>query len=240
MTMPLTGAGAGGISTPADLPDLALWLKDAGTFQDAGGTTPATADADPVGRWSDQSGNARHATQSSAGARPLLKLAVQNGLNVVRFDGTDDFILTADFGLAQPVTLFLVAKVTSGGDLTVLIDGRTADSMEVRRKSGDATALDVYAGSFLTQSLPANAGSFQQLTVAWNGASSQVWQNGASKAAGNAGTASPLGVVLAANGSGGGRYLACDFGEVVAYARALSGVERANVEGYLRTRWGTP
>lgn len=56
---------AGGF-TPADISGLTLWLPD-GSFA----TTASGTDA-RVTQWSDQSGNARHFTQSTSSNRPLL------------------------------------------------------------------------------------------------------------------------------------------------------------------------
>jgi len=68
------------MAVPTDLSGLALWLKsDTGLWQDTAGTVPATAHGDPVGRWDDQSGNNRHATQATAGARPTISTANQYG-----------------------------------------------------------------------------------------------------------------------------------------------------------------
>lgn len=41
-------------------------------FQDSAGTTPVTSVEQPVGRMLDKSGNGNHATQATAGARPVL------------------------------------------------------------------------------------------------------------------------------------------------------------------------
>lgn len=62
-------------------------------FQDAAGSTPVTADGDPVGRVEDKSGNGTHATQSVAADRPLYKTAA--GLHWLENDGAGD-------GLALP------------------------------------------------------------------------------------------------------------------------------------------
>lgn len=68
---------------PFMLPDpahlLARWQAAAGTFQDAALTTPAVANADPVGGWVDQSGNGNTATQATAGSRPTLRLGIFKG-----------------------------------------------------------------------------------------------------------------------------------------------------------------
>ena len=61
-------------------------------FQDAAGTVPVTADGDPVGKMLDQSGNGKHATQSTSAARPIYRT---NGtLHWLEFDGVDDLLTT--------------------------------------------------------------------------------------------------------------------------------------------------
>jgi len=63
-------------------------------------------------QWSDQSGNARHASQGTADYRPLLVQGGLNGRPVLRFDGTDDRIESAVFpsNLPQPFTMFVCFK----------------------------------------------------------------------------------------------------------------------------------
>jgi len=69
--------------TPADLADLRAWYKaDAIT---------GLSDGDPVSTWSDSSGGGYDLTQTST-ARPLYQTNTLNGLPVVEFDGSDDFI----------------------------------------------------------------------------------------------------------------------------------------------------
>lgn len=59
-----TGAVDGVWYDPSDLSTL---------FQDSAGTTPVTADGDPVGLMLDKSGNGFHAVQATAGNRPVYK-----------------------------------------------------------------------------------------------------------------------------------------------------------------------
>lgn len=102
--------------TPADIAT-AIWLdaSDASTLYDAttGGSLVAADGA--VARWEDKSGNARHFTQSTSGRRPMRKTAVQNALDIVRFDGTDDSmrLLTGLSGMIQNVSGATVAAVLS-------------------------------------------------------------------------------------------------------------------------------
>ena len=81
---------------PTDIASLRYWIKaDTGLFQDAEGTTPATADGDVVGLWKDQSGNAYDVSQATTEKKPLLKLTT-NGINnraAVLFDGSNDILV---------------------------------------------------------------------------------------------------------------------------------------------------
>lgn len=62
-----------------------------GLYQDSACTTPATADGDPIGGWRDELGTSGLVATSSGTARPLLKFV--SGVPVVRFDGTNDFLV---------------------------------------------------------------------------------------------------------------------------------------------------
>jgi hypothetical protein len=102
----------------ASIAGLQLWLDASApeTLFDAtsGGSLVAADGA--VARWEDKSGNGRHATQATSGSRPLRKAAVQGGMDVLRFDGSDDSLsiasstATFQFLHSQDSTLFIVGK----------------------------------------------------------------------------------------------------------------------------------
>lgn len=107
-TSPPGGVGAG----------LQLWLdasEPSTLFDDTTGGSLVAADGG-VARWEDKSGNGRHATQSTSDDRPLRKTSVQGGKDVLRFDGTSDFMTipssTAAFKFLHDgdSTVFLVVK----------------------------------------------------------------------------------------------------------------------------------
>jgi len=64
-------------------------------YQDSTGTTPVTADGDPVGRIEDKSGNGNHATQSTAANRPVYR--TDGTLHWLEFDGVDDYFNVNSF-----------------------------------------------------------------------------------------------------------------------------------------------
>lgn len=99
--------------SPKDISGLQLWLDaTTGLFDATSGGNAVTTDGSAVARWEDQSGNGNHATQATLNNRPLLKTAIQNGKNILRFDGSNDVFL-ATISASSPRTTFAVAKIAS-------------------------------------------------------------------------------------------------------------------------------
>jgi hypothetical protein len=242
MANPLTllGVSGGGAFNPLSLSPL-LWLKaDLGTFQDTGLVTPAALDGDPVGGWQDQSGNGNHATQATAGKRPALKLNIQNGKPVVRFDGVSDFLQTVSFSASQPIHVFLALSQRTWNGPARIMDGTTTDQV-VLEQLNVTPELDLFDGSAFTCSSTALAvATFGTLSILHNGASSELRVNGGTAATGNPGSGGFTAGLTLGSKFGGAIPTAIDLGELLVYAPALSTGQRQQVEQYLRTRWGTP
>jgi hypothetical protein len=98
--------------TPADT-NTTLWL-------DAADTNKVTLNGSAVSQWSDKSGNNRHATQSTGSLQPAYTTAGLNGLNVVTFDGSDDYLEASATYLQgkslHSVSYVFVRKGNSSGD----------------------------------------------------------------------------------------------------------------------------
>jgi len=224
--------------TPAELAP-SLWLRaDAGTYQDAARTTPATADGDPVGGWADQSGNGRHASQSTAGFRPTLQLAELNGQPVLRFDGTDDYLLNTAFAISQPDTLAVVVKhpTPTDGAFRNLTDSHLNDRQLLsKQNAAGSNHRLVYAGGFLSGSTPSSA--FEIWTAIYNGASSALYVNGILDASGDAGTQGMDGYHIGAD-AGPGSFSNVDLAEMIRVPRALTVDERGALHAYLGQKYG--
>lgn len=118
----------------------ALWLdaSDSSTLYDSvtGGSLVAAGGS--IARWEDKSGNGRHATQSTSGSRPTRQTGVQNGKDVIRFDGLDDFLTPLNslsiLRNKQEGSIFSVCKLSNGtnSDLTVLNISRNGNSTQLR------------------------------------------------------------------------------------------------------------
>lgn len=98
--------------TPAVLgSDLAIWFR---------GDTLTGSDQDLIAQWNDQSGNARHATQSTDANKPKLEVAELNGKNVVGLPGSPRYFTLpnlSSFG-SNSGSLFEILKSNDPDDLS--------------------------------------------------------------------------------------------------------------------------
>ena len=90
------------------------WRSDGPLWQNAGRTTAAVAENDPIHTWDDKSGAGRHLTVLFAAA--ALKLSVVNGLPAVAFDGVNDChqsVAVSNFITNSAYCVYCVFNVTS-------------------------------------------------------------------------------------------------------------------------------
>ena len=248
--VPILGRAA---FSPLDIAGIQLWLKaDAGLWQDAAMTTPAVADTDPVGGWADQSGNANHATQATAGNRPLLKLAIQNGRPVVRFDGTDDWLGLPNAAMpVQNHTVFAVVNATSNAGskiiiarsynygafyLCVLANNHPTGPRKLRLAVNDGL-LTGTANADGTPALVVGRYDSANNKIFVNGADEQTAANAAGAINYNANDGATVGVLYDSNLSLFAAYMSGDVAELLLYNSALSTANRQAVEAYLNSRW---
>lgn len=232
---------------PTDISGLNFWLKaDAGLYQErtgASATTPASADSDPVGTWLDQSGQANHVVASANSKRPTLKLSVQNGRSVVRFDGVDDCLKLSAFGVAlsQPHTMFIVFKFADPSVASkILYDARSgAGGGGNYIDTSSADVVKIYCG-LAEVSISITTSSFGILMVVPNGASSKARANGGSEAtlASSPGTNTANGMTLGAAANETSAVCACDIGEALLFSGNLAAGDKDSMFSYLNSRWG--
>jgi hypothetical protein len=194
--------------------------------------TPAV-DGDAVRQWSTQMG-ATSAVQATGTKRPVYKAAIQNGQAVLRYDGVDDLLQAAGFSVAQPDTIFTVCKLNNAATLVFEFGGATADQ-RLYWSNVDAK-FHINAGTVLTGT-SAGQDLWAVKSVLFNGASSQLWNNGTSDLTGDAGANALTSLVIGAAG-GGTNSLLGDLAEVIIFNRALTTTERRQVEAYLGTKYG--
>jgi len=93
-------------------------------FQDSTGTTPVTADGQPVGLILDKSGRNNHASQATAAKRPLYKTS--GGLHWLQFDGVDDALATGNFAISNLTgNVFQGIELSStGASIPIVLTGQ--------------------------------------------------------------------------------------------------------------------
>lgn len=218
--------------SPADIAGLQLWL-DAQTL--------AGADASAVATWADQSGNSRDATQATGASRPLLKTGILNGKQVVRFDGTDDYLATASFARPVDFTLFCVyrfASATNQGFGSVIAQNGDGEYQFRRAFTVDSFEFDGFPGSIQ----PTNDQDvWRVMSGTLDGADGELFLSGVSQGtATSAGALTPsdLAVIIGARGDlNAATFLGGDIAEIVLYNAVLSAGDRQAVEDYLMEKY---
>jgi hypothetical protein len=213
-----------------------IWFKaDAGTFQTPSGS-PATSDSDPVGEWLDQSGNARHATNTTSTERLTLKLNIQNGLPVLRADGVDDHLTFPEITVTDFTVFFVINQTTDD-----VIMGRLAGAFPQLRVGQAANRMTTTSQSTLSTSnsdlMSPVQGNWTTLCYQADGATMRYFQDGNARGTGPWDGPTNFSDLLGA--LDGAATLNGDCGEIILFPSALSSTNLLNVFGYLR-RWGTP
>lgn len=190
-------------------------------------------DGQTVQTWEDSGANDHDLVQASAGSRPIYKTDIQNGLPVVRFDGTK--FMADTFANGTGYGVFLVCA-TDGGSYDsahdCFFDGSTNNTMRLIRAS--TSSMD--AGGV---PLGANPTEWTVYCLEQNGVgdASSVMRAGDVAVQGQPTWVSPgAGITLGARGDGTNG-AAIDVGEIIITNRPLRPRERLGLVNYLRAKW---
>ena len=216
---------------------------------------PATATSDPVGAWLDKSGNARHATQSTAGSRPTISATKQNGRNALAFNGSSQSLSIASYNAENGLTgltRYIVASMSSGAATAIVrVWNGGGDTMlstvssELRFYAGGSAYSAVASPSYGMLTSGTNIiGSVYDGTAGSVAAGIKPYYNGSaispSSTSGTLPTAlsggTPsfsIGSNLGVNSWWPGRIV-----EYISYSRALGNAERQRLERYLSAKYG--
>lgn len=232
----IPGMGGSPAFDPTLVAGLKLWLRaDQGTYQDAAMTIPAVADGANVLGWQDMSGQGNSPT-TAIGHTTTLKLNIQNGLPGVLFDGTASYLQKMlGATLAQPSTIMMVFRQSSVAVPQKLFDGTGSSRNSVY---ANPTVYDIYAGIIVPGGTPNT--SVHQVTAVWNGASSLARLDGTQIITGDAGAQAAGAFTLGVDAGLAVQFLSGYLHEVFFYNALLSAGDQANLESFLKTRWGTP
>ena len=95
-----------------------LPLTNVMAWYDAADTTSISVSGTAVTQWNDKSGNGYHVIQNTATNRPASGVNVLNGLNVIDFDGVDNFLtatVASNWTFLKSNTKYLVCMVVKLG-----------------------------------------------------------------------------------------------------------------------------
>jgi hypothetical protein len=223
-------------------------------WYDASQSSDFTLISGTVSQWNDRSGNARHLTQGTAGSRPAYASATLNSLNLVTFDGTNDFL--------------------SGTTLNNCITAASHTVMAVFRQRGATTTgantydnkavisdQEAYFGLFVNA--PSGTSSTRIMGYNWDGSDDNVIQTigadnawsiavfthgsgsiGMTRNGGTLATASSGSTLDLTFGLDVGRnlfanfFLEMDLAEIVILNTAVGTTDRQKLEGYAAHKWG--
>lgn len=241
---------------PTTFSNLSLWLDaaDASTLYDAtsGGSLVAADGA--VARWEDKSGNANHVTQSTSNNRPARKTSIQNGRDVLRFDGTNDSFTRASLQWANGgFSMFVVCarttlngsypaivaeySSTSGGYLALGMNTGSGGSSEIAiHRTGQATA----ASNLLPTAGRMRIVDYVSAGISGGSATVTVRMDGvaASSTLTLTSLSSNSDVGICASKGGTADFFNGDIAELLLFKRQLGSDEVSIIERYLGTKWG--
>jgi hypothetical protein len=237
-------ANAAPLWTPADI-STELWL-------DASDAATVTEISGAISQWDDKSTNGRNATQATAVNQPGYVLAEQNGLNVVRLDGTDDFFNLGtglDWMAGESHVAFAVLKNDNYTNLYGAANGSSAGGSLHVGFTGSKASITYrinFWGNDYYPPITANyvAGDYNFIRWSWQkGADKSVYANAKLEQAGG----NPAGTIAAMAGGGrianvvsdaGQGVLDADLGELVFLKGNPSQDTIEKMEGYLAWKWG--
>lgn len=207
---------------PTDITDCALWLK-----ADDGVQT----DGSVVTNWLDRSGNNNHAVQGDALRQPTLTNGVINGLPVVRFADTGQYLTFNSTIVAQESTVFIIFRQTGANGWYQPLDskGQGGNSWLHMIRDNNTRCLEEGGGA---QSIYTgeSSGAWRVQAMQLAQGDYRLWLDtilfGTS---GNMRTFTPFTDVGSFPG---------ELAEVVVYRRTLTMSERNHVDSYLAAKYG--
>ena len=236
--------------TPA-LITTALWLDaaDATTLftTDAGSTLATTGGT--VGRWQDKSGNNRHVTQATSGARPTYQSNSLNAKPSLRFvrSGTSDALSTSNSGAsgAANVSFIVLLKYVSvtSDDAVVWFGAGTSNAgrILIRPNGGSFYRFDTYTNG-VTSNLAIDVGSYHFVSAVQSGQLAYMWRDGVADSTiprTISGTIQNIGSnTFVLGGYLSGAYSDCEIAEGIFFYNAITDDTRQRIEGYLAHKWG--
>lgn len=199
---------------------------------------------DPVGQWNDESGNAYHVTQATAGKKPIYKTNQINSLPVVEFTEASAHTLSETGGAAITgnFTVIILGKVgantatyrtffTSGNN------GSTGNFL-FSVNPDETLQLNPSGGGGVSTANAAAVGSPEIWMVYYNGTTGYISRNANAEASGALSFTTPDAGHMLSTYEGLTQAFGGQLGEVIVYASNLSAQNKSYLFAYLALKWG--
>lgn len=231
---------------PSRISGLQLWLDATrGLFDATTGGNPVTTDGATVARWEDQSGSGYNVLQSTSANRPILKTAIKNNKNVIRFDGSNDALISASIAsdnLPKLTAFFVVSAAGGGGGNAGRFIERGTGTFNVFMFSGTGPSMICGGGQLTFGSV--SLSTFNLISTRWAGGAgfgTTIIRTNKSLA-GTGNTSSTPSVANTTyqigNRTALDRTFNGDIGEIIIYNESLTDAQIDQVEAYLYSKWG--
>jgi hypothetical protein len=230
----------GSAFNPKKLAGLALWL-------DASDLSTITVDTG-ASEWRDKSGvGSKKFVQATGNDQPATGTDTMNGLNVLRFDGSNDFMTATDpfmtgNGNGLPFSFFIVQRIMAATSFGMTYT--TSNLFEFRQNAGTG-AMQVNATSANTVHTftGSSVGVDQIVTLMFpSGATNNLfYERGTAQTLSGVADAKPAtGTATHTIGRRTGGTLPANVrvAEIIAYQALLTDSQRKAVEAYLSKKWG--
>ena len=230
--------------TPSRISGLQLWLDSTtGLFDATSGGNAVTTNASSVARWEDQSGSGYNVLQATSANMPILKTAVKNNKNAIRFDGSNDILVSgniSDNNLLSVSVFSVVSPTNFGGGNAGRIFERGANGF--LNFMNFSTSIAFLFGDVNVRGGSTTLSAFNLITstatIGTGTANTRI--NKVLVASGNMGSSPSLAntTYQIGNRTAGDRGFNGDIAEIIVYNNLLTSLQIDQVENYLYSKWG--
>lgn len=216
---------------PGEVTGVVLWL--------AADAITGLADGDPVSAWEDLSAEGNDAGQATSGNRPTYQTAEVNGLPVVRFDGSNDYMdcLTLT-GSPAAVTMIAVVKPTGSGYRTI-VGAHTDGGLQWRIDSStNYQTLNKQFTAAVGTSTGAVGSAFHVVSASFAAGASYAFElDGVASGSGSHAQTLTSGRTFRIGSRNAAEFLSGDLAELIVYDSVLSGPDLDSVTAYLQAKY---
>lgn len=240
---------------PSDVANLTGWwdASDASTLYNATTGGSLVAADGQIQRWQDKSGNGRHFIKDYYPG-PTRKTSVRNSRDVVRFDGTENFLASngwtmGSLGSSSGFTVVaalnaeaISTNASSPYSNVVLLSDNWGVFACFYFKSAGTVGVGLFDGTEREVSTAYTANTWAVVSFVYTGSEIQIRLNGASLDSEAVSASSWLNsntayAVHLGEMAGFNNFFDGDLGELVTYNAGLSAGDRESVETYLMDKW---